>query len=794
MDNLKKIIKSFLKILHVFGIHFSKHRHLIFKYGIYLIFFYQIIQLILEYTKFNIINQYRTKSHLEYTSFTFCIAKENIFKIEQELTFHFASSNLWPSMKIERSYFQARHCFYYRVEDNYKKHNYTEPLNGIITSIVLLLINYPISIYLFAHNSRTPSHFSKLLVLKPKQQRLSAFDISQDYSLRKLLPSPFSHDCYDYENEASKFQSREYCYLDVMKKMELKYCTVNKYWTFNEELKQNITQCFKPNFSILNKLCKIDCFDITKYYSINKNEFKHELFLPENSYLVLIRNVDIYKQRLYLEYSPKFTKIELFSTIGGLFGMWLGYSIKDIIYIVFEKIYHFVIKLSFYFSFLKKMKIGFFSTLLIFILMSLNLKQLISEYLSGQKITQISVVNEVDLPDFWIIEQFDPINPECRIIFEHLISNFSNIEKLVNKNYRQFKDINKKGLFFKEIIYEYGYEYFYKKFSQQPGLTRCIIIDKNNNRTDCKNNIVLLHKQTFNQFIKIYYFPKSWLQNKIQVNNIKKIILEFNAEKCFSKILSILENGLRKFDFSKYETEEINIKFQKLFVRNALLNDQCISIQENNSYDQINCWNKYFHNLLHDKYKFDCMPRDRPLFNLDELKNFGKRFCDRDKLYNNYITEDDKKALKSSCPIPCEYEFVTVNHDQKPHPDKIKFNFIPKSNFKSLFKYSLSMDLNKFIYDIGGTIGMWIGYSALTVPLYIQEIVRKLSFQTIRKNIVKIYKFIYNKLFSEKLISFMNILLKKFKTVINIINIRIVKLFHNIFRYFRSVFQNRVNP
>ena len=76
-----------------------------------------------------------------------------------------------------------------------------------------------------------------------------------------------------------------------------------------------------------------------------------------------------------------------------------------------------------------------------------------------------------------------------------------------------------------------------------------------------------------------------------------------------------------------------------------------------------------------------------------------------------------KNLLRESCPIPCENEFVSADIDQKPHHDIIKINLIPKFNSKPKFIYHLSMDYNNLIYDLGGNIGIWIRWSALTIPI-----------------------------------------------------------------------------
>ena len=122
-----------------------------------------------------------------------------------------------------------------------------------------------------------------------------------------MLPWPFATNCFDYASPKSKFNSREYCYLDAMRKLELNYCKVNKYWTLESNNEKNITQCFKPNFIILNKICKVNCIDIKIEYEMRKFDLKVTyLFFDAFDIMVLNRNQIV--QRLYLQYTPKFTK------------------------------------------------------------------------------------------------------------------------------------------------------------------------------------------------------------------------------------------------------------------------------------------------------------------------------------------------------------------------------------------------------------------------------------------------------------------------------------------------------
>ena len=778
--------------------------HLILKSTIYIICFYQLIQLVLDYTKYDMINEYRTQPFIEDTSITFCAAKENLFTIKSEINLIYSMHEDLFSFDSRRIYIDGKYCSFYKMKYNDTIISEFHTLESIEKKFILSFQNYPFTLNLILNGNNSTPHFGKLFILKPKQDNTN-YNLQPVYSIRKLLPRPFQHDCYDYESSTSEFISREHCYMDYMRKLELKYCKVNKYWTLNNQKEDNVTKCIKPNFTILNTVCKINCLDVKRNYAIVKNHNNLNRSSTEGNHIWISTN-DLNAPSLYLEFSPKFTKMHLFSKLGGLFGMWLGLSIKSVIIILFDKIYYLGLKLSQNFSILRETKIPLLLNLIIILLMTLNLKELINEYLSGHEITKIDIVNNVNFPSFGITENFVIQNNECATYFENLQKNYSHIAKIVNQNYPEFQNIDKDirdirtQLFLKELIFEYGYEYYYKTiFPHLRGITECEIIDKFGNFTSCKNIIKIILQNDEYELYRIHCVILSSLENKINLNFISKIIIKLNFENCFSKKLLDLENDIDRYLFSFTGTANIDIKLQKILIRKSSLKENCISIQTNKSYNIYKCMLEYINNILVNKFKFDCMPRDRITFNLDHWKIFGSKFCNREKLLSSSISRNDIKQAFANCSQPCETEFNTFEILQKPYPDQIRINLIPKSNWKPILTYSFSMNYNDFIYDIGGTIGMWMGFSALSIPLYFYELYRKLTYQIIRVYLINILNIIFSKLkfLLLKLIYFPKFLLISLKKILIIMHYPIVMCFKGVYHKLnprKKLFQNRLIP
>ena len=607
---VKKMWKIFVKILRKLNPSSFKVFSIV-KFLIYLLFIYQLIQLIMDYTKYEMTNEYLSEHHLEDISYTFCIEQDKLLSIDSLFLLKYEYINGKDAFFMIKRSIGERYCYSYYTNKNYTYVFHNKITSFTVKKFILHFEKYPFTINIIPHPNKAPSHFGKSFLVKPKKLILTSYYGKTEYSIRKLLPWPFEHNCYDYESPTSKFQSREYCYLDVMSKLELKYCKVNKYWTILNDFDKNITQCIKPNFTLLNMFCKIDCLDILLEYSISKLDLQQPT--SEESYQIIFLDQNINNERLILKYSPKFTKMQLLSTMGGLLGMWLGLSIKNLIIKFFEIIYRFYTKLKFSVSRFQINKIRPCIILIIILLMTYNLYELIIEYLSENTITKIIMVNKVDFPNMMILEQFFSANRECENYFNKLLNNYPNILQILFKNYPQLKvnygnnfDLYRtfQKAFLREIIHEYGYEYFHGNiFPDIVTILTCSIIYKNETIVNCKNIYkVFMGKQELN-FSFILHFPRTLFHEKINVNSIRKIILEYNVDKCFQKSVFILENHIPKYSLTFNSESEATVKFQKVSFPNT--NIGCIDNQYNQTYDIVNCQMKFLKNILINNFKLD---------------------------------------------------------------------------------------------------------------------------------------------------------------------------------------------
>ena len=326
-----------------------------------------------------------------------------------------------------------------------------------------------------------------------------------------------------------------------------------------------------------------------------------------------------------------------------------------------------------------------------------------------------------------------------------------------------------------EIFYEYGYEYFYRLISRSPSIISCTIIDKMGNLFNCKYDFKTSIYIHFYHFIIFHNLVNLSRFEKINGNSLRNIVIEISIEKCSSKTLTMLENNQEKIKISFSRPREIDVKFQKISLKNTSTNTSCIQTYERN-----NCKREYIKKYLMNEMKISCIPREQYRFDVDDMIFYNNTFCKHNNKNNvSQLIQYVGKLISENCGNICENEFVSVDFDKRSHRINVKINLIPKSNFKPYFTDSLSMDFNNFIYDIGGTIGIWIGFSAMTFPIYIFKILNNLNFQNISNYIKNFIVFT-----SKYLISISEILLSIIYYCINFIKYE----FNSIKIIFRSLF------
>ena len=373
--------------------------------------------------------------------------------------------------------------------------------------------------------------------------------------------------------------------------------------------------------------------------------------------------------------------------------------------------------------------------------MTLHLRTLTIKYLSGQTITKIMVINKIDLPEILISAVFASGQPCCENIVNMIKKDHAHIELIILRRFskdliKKLDNIEKDALMLKEILYQYGYDYFRRQiFPKLLEIVSCTVFLTNDEVYNCKNmfnistpwfDYAIRHNTIFID----YGLRSIKLFSKIGNKNFEKISIEYNVHCCFLGTVKILENSEIKYGIFPGNNTQLNIIYQKEYLRKSMLSlsDGCESLGNNISYDLIQCKRNKINSILLNKYKFDCMPRDNSYQFIEDLNFFGNKYCQYNKTMTLTFTADDIRSIEKSCPKACESEFLTVKYNTKYYTGATKINLIPKANFKPIFTHHLSMDINKFIYDIGGTIGMWFCVSALTLPDYIYHLFKNIIY------------------------------------------------------------------
>ena len=111
MDILKNIWKNFFKILMNVNNILLKYRHFLIKFSIYLICTFQLIQIIIEYTNYNMNNEYRATNYIEDISFTFCIDQDNILHMDSKIFNGDEYIDMEKAFFISKRNYRGKYCY-----------------------------------------------------------------------------------------------------------------------------------------------------------------------------------------------------------------------------------------------------------------------------------------------------------------------------------------------------------------------------------------------------------------------------------------------------------------------------------------------------------------------------------------------------------------------------------------------------------------------------------------------------------------------------------------------------------
>ena len=190
MENLKNICKNLVEVLMNLNKTLLKNRHLLIKSSIYLICALQLIQLMMDYTQYDMKNEYRASKYIIDISFTFCVDQDNLLAINPKISIDGEFIDIEKALFISKRNYRGKYCHSFTKNENYS-FNFNSINNIIIGKYFFLYFESTFTMWLFAYPDIVPSHFGKIYFLNPKKQKLIFYNVQSEYSISQLLPSPF---------------------------------------------------------------------------------------------------------------------------------------------------------------------------------------------------------------------------------------------------------------------------------------------------------------------------------------------------------------------------------------------------------------------------------------------------------------------------------------------------------------------------------------------------------------------------------------------------------------------------
>ena len=556
------------------------------------------------------------------------------------------------------------------------------------------------------HPGYTPSHFQRKS-FSAKMPSMIWVELKK--TVIRSLPSPYSTDCFDYSSNALNKvwpKSQTDCKLEHMRRKERRICGQNYHWiNYSNKINNgNLTsRSTQHNCTVnatgdlsLDKTCKTECVQ-----TIFHEHFTVSKLGNSKSIVITITGIkSFYKD---IKYVGKMNLLTYFSSFGGLISMWMGLSavlLTDVLYKqsnrFLEFIYYSNIKHSIN-RFRKYTRLFKIVCKLIFLLlMCYQIFDKTENYLEYQKATKISFHEKFTFPKIILSMSFQ-----------------------ANKNF----DLNST----------------IEKIKCEIHLDQIII--------DCPKPKVLFGWENANILIYLSYFNPQlgkYLTNFHHAQGIKKIHFEFlklktvHSDGIFfyftnqlittnSHTVYISLNSLKLYKINNFFIESNNYKRitlengVKCQIRESVLFSDLIF-----DYLLIDCEQKAVNRTLH------CLPKRSKLFLVEpDSYKINFNFCpDHINIDYNSVEKNFDKCYEILSP-DCEMQLFNVhntvlntqhNTDTK---GSTEINIIPVNTIMTQYTEIYRMSFNDLIYQLGGIIGVWFGWSLITPSEIIPMLILK---------------------------------------------------------------------
>ena len=562
-----------------------------------------------------------------------------------------------------------------------------------------------------------------------------------------LLPFPYSTNCFDYSfNRRNNIRpkSQTDCKLEYMRRKELKVCKHNYYWSqhlfHNNQLILDVNQTFpncsvKANETFLDKVCQKDCHDIKLFVILRKMSVIHH-----GCRVIYKRQSDNF---YHSTFSGKMDLIAYFSTIGGLISIYLGFGVSDLsgkvindIGFILTKIIQWIKKGLNFSSDRYKHQMKKLLKILFFSLMLYQLFETTRDYFLNNQKTEIRFRTEYRFPK--IILRIFPRLSQTRFLKKYP-DEYNELIKL-KKLKEQWREKRK------EYMYDLLMNNFseYKYINQLNELSIKSRVKIGDNLVDFPLQLDYIISDSFRtdySMALIYQFLESRLNLNATKNTPSFLTIELTGLSQFVytsiKFYSITMLGnFHKNTISSvpivhnnYNNLIINSNFMKMHPNlrrksYKLCNESKLGLFSNSMIDgmTIDSINQEFNQT------FGCLPAFKSnLFVRFErdLNHFKYTVCPKSvKIDGKLRIKTLTKYYHQNKPF-CEIILFTVYNNLRPNDKNITvINIIPKNNLISEFKQNYKMDFNDWVYNCGGIIGLWFGWSAMSITavmLYIRH-------------------------------------------------------------------------
>jgi hypothetical protein len=377
-------------------------------------------------------------------------------------------------------------------------------------------------------------------------------------------------------------------------------------------------------------------------------------------------------------------------------------------------------------------------------LMLIQVIGVIQNYLEYEILTRFEMKTHLNIPKISLkslpnAEKYDKFLDKFKEIYPEFNEKFSNLSESINIT----------ELFLTYILKhlsQHNFQEYFDSILDPKSIVKSCYFVINRKNIDCPKPEYYL-EITFEKHVlaiadlfgNLNKTEKSILINLEIEKYLEKIVIELD-----SYSIIFLEIFRNHFYFHFHELPKLALiqsnSINNLFYSSNILrkissyenqcHDKKDDIFENNFIDKsiIDCWIKNLNQT------YSCLPIMSsylwiPIEN--DFDSVGYKFCSIEKIGNKSqslaILKKCKLSLESECNVNLFETKSTLIRLEGIHNRTI-VNIIPEISIKPEYSESLKTDLNELIYNCGGIIGMWSGFSAVSITHYtINFIFTKLS-------------------------------------------------------------------